>query len=405
MDFMVNPDAFADQDDLAGLDRVQRMIEEGDLDGAMAELDRMLKSTEDRLSQMSDGEEELGNREYSETQKALTKAYRELEQIEGEQKSLTKKAEKHAGEMLERMKSRMGKPDAFVDKQLKRLADAKKSLEKAEPGAHLVDGDPYDQALRRMEDTKKALEGSDFGAARDMAERSLALLGQLELDTGRRAEQARRFGDFLGHGQSAEEAEREIKKARPLVGDVLKDILKLTPKPEELLSPEERGELSQLEKREQELRARTQQLGEQLQKINDEIPVVGEGAQQMLGEADEAMGESGRGLGEGDAPGAVNQGRRALDALARLKEELEKNARGKGGRGGGMPLPFGLPEMASNDEGPNGDPSSNQKVEIPKADAYKAPAEFREDILEAAKQGTVEAYREAVRRYYEEIVK
>jgi hypothetical protein len=70
-----------------------------------------------------------------------------------------------------------------------------------------------------------------------------------------------------------------------------------------------------------------------------------------------------------------------------------------------MPLPFGLPEMASNEEGPNGDPNSNQKVEIPKADAYKAPAEFREDILEAAKQGTVEAYREAVRRYYEEIVK
>ncbi len=36
---------------------------------------------------------------------------------------------------------------------------------------------------------------------------------------------------------------------------------------------------------------------------------------------------------------------------------------------------------------------------------YKAPAEFREDILKAAKQGTPEAYKEAVRQYYEEIVK
>ena len=33
------------------------------------------------------------------------------------------------------------------------------------------------------------------------------------------------------------------------------------------------------------------------------------------------------------------------------------------------------------------------------------PAEFREDILEAAKQGTAEDYKEAVRRYYEELVK
>mgnify|MGYP003422760145 CR=1 FL=1 len=30
---------------------------------------------------------------------------------------------------------------------------------------------------------------------------------------------------------------------------------------------------------------------------------------------------------------------------------------------------------------------------------------MREDILKAAKQGAVEAYRDAVRRYYEEIIK
>ena len=51
------------------------------------------------------------------------------------------------------------------------------------------------------------------------------------------------------------------------------------------------------------------------------------------------------------------------------------------------------------------DPRSNEKVSIPKPEQYRAPAEFREEILDAAKQGTVEQYKEAVRQYYEEIVK
>ena len=50
-------------------------------------------------------------------------------------------------------------------------------------------------------------------------------------------------------------------------------------------------------------------------------------------------------------------------------------------------------------------PQPVRKVEIPKPEQSKAPQEFRQDILDAAKQGTVEEYRDAVRRYYEELVK
>ena len=71
-----------------------------------------------------------------------------------------------------------------------------------------------------------------------------------------------------------------------------------------------------------------------------------------------------------------------------------------------LPLPFGPGQSGGGDEGGESfDPRSREKVEIPKPEQYKVPAEFREDILKAAKQNTAEAYKEAVRRYYEEIVK
>jgi hypothetical protein len=128
----------------------------------------------------------------------------------------------------------------------------------------------------------------------------------------------------------------------------------------------------------------------------------------MVEESRQAMGDAEQLLGGGDAPAALNQERRALDALRRLKDELQKmgeqNQGGQGGQGS-VPLPFGQ-SQSQGGEGPEG-PGQNsmEKVEIPQPDQYKAPAEFREDILEAAKQGTVEQYRDAVRRYYEELVK
>jgi hypothetical protein len=120
------------------------------------------------------------------------------------------------------------------------------------------------------------------------------------------------------------------------------------------------------------------------------------------------MGQAGSNLEVGDAPSALNQQRRAVDALQRLKQELEKMSnQGNSGGGGGVPLPFGQQQGQGeeNDSGRGDDRMAKDKVEIPKPEQFKAPAEFREDILEAAKQGTVEDYREAVRRYYEELVK
>jgi hypothetical protein len=48
---------------------------------------------------------------------------------------------------------------------------------------------------------------------------------------------------------------------------------------------------------------------------------------------------------------------------------------------------------------------SHERVEIPGAEAYKVPAEFRRDILEAMKQGAPEPYKPELQRYYEELVK
>lgn len=405
----VNPDAVETKDSQEGMDAVQRMIEEGDLDGAMQELDRMLQQTENMMSQLSSGREELGNREYSEIQEQADKLWKELQAIEREQREVARQTEKTSKEVLERMKQRLGDANSFVDKQKKRLQAAAQGLERAKPGTHAIEGDLHDQAARRIDDGTRALEARDFGAAKEMVENAADQVLQLEQDAHRRADQARRFGDLFGGGKAAEKAEKELHKVRPILDEVLHDIEKLMPSPESLLSKEERDRLDHLQERQAALKDRADKLGEALDRLGRELPVVGPGMKETLGEGQVAMGQAGQSLGQGDAPAALNQQRRALDAIARFRQELEKHAQQSAGQGGGgVPLPFGE-EQEQEGQGRGGmegdDGLSTPKVEIPKPEQYKAPAEFRQDILEAAKQGTVEDYREAVRRYYEELVK
>ncbi|MFO0723715.1 MAG: DUF4175 family protein [Myxococcota bacterium] len=404
----VNPDAIETQDTLEQMDQVQRMIEEGDLAGAMSSLERMLTQTEQMLSEMRGGREELGSREYSEITEKAQQLWQNLEKVEAEQSAIGRRTEQFSQQMLEKMKERLGNSDAFVEKQLRRLESAQHELEKAELGARIGDGDAYEQSYRRVDDAKRGLKAKDFGAAKEAIANALGQMTQLELDTERRAEQARKFGDYFGNGGESEHALGRIRTAMPLVAEVMADLEKLMPRPDELLSKKDLSDLEKLADRQQGLRQRTEGLKRELDKLAEQLPIVGEGTKELLDEAGQAMGESGQGLGSGDAPGALNGHQKAMDALGKLKNTLQKMS--EGGRGGtGVPLPFGPPRMPGEGGGREGDQSNQanpmERVEIPKPEQYKAPAEFREDILKAAKQGTPEAYKEAVRQYYEEIVK
>jgi hypothetical protein len=54
------------------------------------------------------------------------------------------------------------------------------------------------------------------------------------------------------------------------------------------------------------------------------------------------------------------------------------------------------------DEGQFG--ASTEKVEIPSEEAYKVPKEFRQDILDALKEGLPEKYKDLNKDYYQRLV-
>ncbi|MEE2902562.1 MAG: DUF4175 family protein [Myxococcota bacterium] len=403
----VNQDALKTEDTMDNLSQIENMIQEGNLDDAMNELEKMLNGTEKMLSEMRDGREELGEREYSEITKKAEKMYEDLKDIEKKQRELSQKTEEKAKKVLERMKERLGNPDEFVKKQIERIQKIEKNMKDAKPGAHVTEGDLFQQSERRVNDTKRALEAKDFGAAKEMAEQAMKFLGQLQRDTQDRAEALNRFGTERKRANEAKEAIEKIKKTQPEMQKIWDDINKLMPNQEQLFSKKEQKQMKEMAKSQQQLEQRAQQLKQQLSELSQELPMVGEGLPQMLDQAGQAMNRSSQQLGKSDATGSRGQQQQALDALGKFRDALDQMGQQGSGQGGGMPMPFGQQGMGQpGGKGSRGrDPRSNEKVAIPKPEQYKAPAEFREEILDAAKQGTVEQYKDAVREYYEEIVK
>ena len=76
----------------------------------------------------------------------------------------------------------------------------------------------------------------------------------------------------------------------------------------------------------------------------------------------------------------------------------ERIAKGMMGEGIPMPMPF----RGRMEEGQFG--ASTEKVEIPSEEAYKVPKEFREDILNALKEGLPEKYKDLNKDYYQRLV-
>jgi len=402
----VNREALSPRQNAEDLDRMQALLEAGELDEALEQVDQMLGQTERMIAELREGRKELGSREYSEIAQRAREIWQELEDMKMRQRELARRTEAISKTVRERSQERVDASEAFIEKQTQRLRRAKADIDRAAPEDARPAGDAFDAVEQRLDDGIRALEAKDFGAAREVLERGRDRIRELERETERRARQLSRFGSLFGDSEATARAAEALGRARPRVERVIEDLEAMVPDPQKMLSKEERSTLDEMARMQGELAERAEGLGEQLAELGEQLPIVGPKVSEKIGEAQGAMEGARQNLEGYDAPGGLGEERRALESLAELREQLQQMGRDPSGGSGGVPLPFGgAGRRPRGNEGSGRDVRTAERVEIPQPEQFEAPAEFRRDILEAAKEGTVERFRDAVRRYYEELVK
>ncbi|MDN3514805.1 MAG: hypothetical protein NG747_10440 [Candidatus Brocadia sp.] len=170
------------------------------------------------------------------------------------------------------------------------------------------------------------------------------------------------------------------------------------------LTKEDQDALQQYAERQEELKEEADDLKEMADKLSQQNPFMDENSDNQLDLAAKSMKGAEEKLEKCDVQGAVIDERESLYRLAEAKKGMEKTKEriAQGMMGGGIPMPMPIPFRGRMEEGQFG--ASTEKVEIPSEDAYKVPREFRQDILDALKEGLPEKYKDLNKDYYQRLV-
>ncbi|MBI2371090.1 MAG: DUF4175 family protein [Deltaproteobacteria bacterium] len=188
------------------------------------------------------------------------------------------------------------------------------------------------------------------------------------------------------------------------------------PRAPRTLTESERRRMAELAAREQAVRERTRQLAERLQALAQLLPFMDPEIARDLEEATSFMGQAQGELSREDSAGALPPEREALQRLQRsqqamqaLQQQMAMRSQLRGGplvyrRGQGIPFGMRFP-MPSRPE-PSWMPEEGimglqrEEFRLPGKQEHRVPPLYREEIMEALKQGSPPEYKEQIEWYF-----
>jgi Domain of unknown function (DUF4175) len=240
--------------------------------------------------------------------------------------------------------------------------------------------------------------------------------------------------DFPGYAEGDDLARKELAKKRTPVQEpkartaenslknLKSELDALLGEPAQALKDSDRRALRDLSQRQSVLRERTQELHEKLESLFQLFPSLDPKIVQNIGEAGSSMGNAKDRLGQLDSRGAVPPERDALDRLSQSQQQMQSAMQQMAQRGqlGNMPiarlfrggrfLPYGsltplpgMPQFPEFDVEGGFTGLDTEKFRLPGKEDYKAPRNFREEILESLKQGVPPQMKDQIERYFKNL--
>jgi len=379
LDQFVNTEAIEQEQNQSCLAEVRALLAAGDAAGAQAKMKECEGQLDAQSSDLEQALSELRGDRFEEQQQKFDELMSEAADLAQAQREVAKKADdlmesykQSAADLMKEKSEELEQPiDDLLGKLRKRLSRV------PERGLTPYSADELPVVDKRLDDVEQMLGDRDLAEALAMARQALQSLENVEAELGTDLDSGDPWND------STPEAFERVQDALPLARKLVEELDRATPSPSDLMSPEDRREMQRLRRQQQRLRKRTQRLAERVRDQADELP--GNAAQPLaegLDQATEPQQRAGERMRANDPSGARQEARDAADKLEEAQQRGRDGARQRQVRR-----------------------SEDETVRIPGADEYRAPEEFREEILEAMKKEAPQGFGEQVKRYYEELIK
>ncbi|MCA9567942.1 MAG: DUF4175 family protein, partial [Myxococcales bacterium] len=380
------------------MDEIRKAIAEGRMDEARELSQRLAR----QLQQLAEGVRDTLERQKGEGDQSMEQAEQllgEMERLEEEQRKLQEEVrdlQENEGDAAAQKQADLweqiaGEAFALQDE----LEDYESELEDA--SRSFSELQRAGNALQHARQLRVASQLRDYRAARIAHDTAGYALESL-----RRGLQASRVLSPSLLGPGAEElASLEAHHTR--IGELLDQLEQASS------SPESAAKAQELQQRQQELEEQLQSVTQKARELTKEFPVRPGEMNERLDEAGKRMKDASDDLGDGrPMPAQGSQGaaadrlREARDALERAMEQAaQQQQQGEGGGSG----KDGEGESDPKDRDGGDQNDATPEIEIPGAEAFRTPEEYRRALLEGMEGDVPEEYRALKKRYFEELVR
>jgi hypothetical protein len=388
----------------SALEEIRKKLMAGDLEGARQLARELFNQMASMVASLQNSQRQSMASSMGRMQGEMQRSNSELQQIAREQQEIllgTEGINKSA--LSERDSALKETLDRFLEKALKELGQLTQVFPDREGG----DDDP--------EITKKLDETTMNQLVKNLIAKLLAK-------------------DFPGYGEGDKMARNELAKPHTpaqepkvqLADKTLKNLKSeldaLMGEPGRALNEGDKKTVRDLGQRQSALKERTDELHEKLDSLFQLFPNLDPKILQGIKEAGNSMGSASDRLGELDSPGAVPPERSALERLSQSQQQMQSAMQQMAQRGqlgnmpvtrlfrqgrfmpGGMLVPLpGMPQFPQFDVEGGVTGLEMERFRLPGKEDYKAPRNFREEILESLKQGIPPQMKDQIERYFKNL--
>jgi hypothetical protein len=379
LDQYVNRDAM--QQSGRCMEEVAELMHAGKVAQAQAKLAVCQQQQESRESALEGSLSSLRGDKFGDEQKKLDEVMNELsdvakdqDDIAGEANRLFEAYAQKADEMARDHRREASKKVGAILDKLRRRIDAIN-----ESGLTPFAKEELDIVERRLADVEHMVADGDLAEGLAMARQA-----KQSLDTiGGELEAALSDDPKSKWAEATQDALDGVEHAVPVANELIDELQALSPRPDQIMSPDDQHALDRLRRRQQMNQQRAKRLGDKTKQMGADLP--GDTSAELgkkLGTAVDEMGKADDRMKGRDPSGARESAKAAADALAKARDRARSAAR--------------QAQQSSLDD---------QPIRIPGADEYKAPERYRQDVLEGFKHPAPAGFEDQSKRYQEEILK
>jgi uncharacterized protein DUF4175 len=405
-------DTFPLSDMMRQLQEMQQKLEAGDVEGARQMAEQLLKNLSAMVAALQNMRQQARGGSLDTMSQQLMESSNKLADLVERQEKILEGTQDIDQESLHQLNAAQQQAFDTVQRRfeqelndLARLAGEMLRRARQHPELDTAFQDAYQQLLRQLQAVRQGLQEHELPQVTEdlaEAERQLAWMRQ-------RAERL---------SQPDRALQQQIARARQHMQAAQQALDSLPQDRQAMLTPRQSSRLGELGQSQGGLRHDTQTLQQEVQRLLPLMPFLPAELGQQLQEALPFMGEAQGALEGQRSQQALPPEQEALERLRNAQNGMQQAMQNMAQRGqmmgmsmpmlrqaGRFPMPEFMPQPNVDEQQAGAAGASVRNFQLPDKEAYKVPRMFREDIMEALKQGYPERFKELIEQYYRNIVR